>query len=149
MNEAEDKPKPEQETTKEVRWIESESLQNVRDCDYNVPECFDLFADPDPIEVFSFQWRIPEVSSVTPEPVSHNFLLSSKHGTRSGVDFDDDSCGDSLITIELTGYKAELGQTLHSTGLTLWRASGFLCDFMIDEYKSYIVNKKVLEVSVL
>jgi len=50
------------------------------------------------------------------------------------------------IQIVLSGHKAELGQTLHSTGLTLWRASQLLCDYLV-EHDGWIKDKKVLEVS--
>ena len=51
------------------------------------------------------------------------------------------------IQISLTGYKAELGQTLHSTGLTLWRASHILCDFMVRQEELVRASQNLLEVS--
>jgi predicted nicotinamide N-methyase len=36
-----------------------------------------------------------------------------------------------VARITVTGMKAENGQTLHSTGLTLWRASNILADFLV------------------
>ena len=38
--------------------------------------------------------------------------------------------GGESITITLRGVKAENGQTLKSTGLTIWRASPLLCNFL-------------------
>ena len=109
----------------EVRWIESEYLKQQsegnddEDCG---SECFDMFADPDPMQTFVFNWTIDD-------------------------EIDDDTKGmNRTIEIELLGYKAELGQTLHSTGLTLWRASELLCNFMVRERNTYISNKSILEV---
>jgi hypothetical protein len=93
------------------RWIEAESMKNKDDDD---DEGFDsLFADPDPFDTFSFEW---------------------KYGTRD-------------IQIRLHGHKQELGQTLNSTGLTLWRASNILCDFLVQHAAELVANKKILEVS--
>lgn len=50
------------------------------------------------------------------------------------------------IHISLQGYKAELGQTLASTGLTLWRASSILCDFLVHN-RNFVQDKTVVEVS--
>lgn len=46
--------------------------------------------------------------------------------------------------IVLRGYKAENGQTIPSTGLTLWRASPLLCEFL-EQNVSLIQTKRVLE----
>jgi predicted nicotinamide N-methyase len=48
------------------------------------------------------------------------------------------------IDIILVGYKAENGQTLNSTGLTLWRASNLLCDYLMANPES-VRGKLVLE----
>ena len=51
------------------------------------------------------------------------------------------------IHIELKGHKQELGQTLNSTGLTLWRASNILCDFLLQHAAEFVEGKTILEVS--
>ena len=48
-------------------------------------------------------------------------------------------------TITLEGVKAENGQTLNSTGLTLWRASPLLCDYMWHHADTEIQGKRILE----
>jgi hypothetical protein len=45
------------------------------------------------------------------------------------------------ITITLLGHRAENGQTLNSTGLTLWRAAPILCDFLISNAADMVENK--------
>lgn len=86
----------------EERWIEAEAMSDNED------ELGGLFADPDPLDTFRFDFG------------GHHLVLS--------------------------GYKAELGQTLNSTGLTLWRASEILCQYMV-EHPILIENETVLEVS--
>jgi predicted nicotinamide N-methyase len=109
-------PKPQTEEL-EVQWIESKWLQqqegeNTREADEeDIPAVGDLFADPDPLESFRFDWD----------------TLEGKH-----------------IAIELTGHKAELGQTLNSTGLTLWRASELLCEYLV-KHPEWVATKDVLE----
>ncbi|KAL7560438.1 hypothetical protein ACA910_016184 [Epithemia clementina (nom. ined.)] len=116
----------------ETPWIESEWLKKVSkntsfqeqndddedDDDDDEPEMStDLFADPDPLDTFTFQWK-----------------------TTTATDEEE-----KYIDITLTGYKAELGQTLNSTGLTLWRASNILCDFMVKHKEVIRSANKVLE----
>ncbi|OQR87985.1 hypothetical protein ACHHYP_07809 [Achlya hypogyna] len=48
------------------------------------------------------------------------------------------------IEIRLNGLRRDIGQTLNSTGLTLWRAGDFLSDFMFRE-KHLFAGKRVLE----
>lgn len=52
---------------------------------------------------------------------------------------------DAPIAICLAGYKAELGQTLSSTGLTLWRASELLANFLVQHEARYLRAQRVLE----
>ena len=51
---------------------------------------------------------------------------------------------DPDIGITLTGFKEENGQTLNSTGLTIWRASHLLCDYLVAN-PEFVKGKKVLE----
>jgi 16S rRNA G966 N2-methylase RsmD len=46
--------------------------------------------------------------------------------------------------IELRGFKEENGQTIPSTGLTLWRAAPLLCDFL-HQNTELVEGKRVLE----
>lgn len=48
------------------------------------------------------------------------------------------------IKIELLGHRAENGQTLNSTGLTLWRAAPILCDFLIAHAPTLVENKGLI-----
>lgn len=51
---------------------------------------------------------------------------------------------DQRIDIELDGYKSESEQIWNSTGLTLWRSSRFLCEYML-EHPDLLRNKRILE----
>ncbi|KAF0691397.1 Aste57867_17365 [Aphanomyces stellatus] len=48
------------------------------------------------------------------------------------------------ISIRLNGLRRDIGQTLNSTGLTLWRAGDFLSDYMFKN-KDLFAGKRVLE----
>ncbi|KAF0748456.1 hypothetical protein AaE_007343 [Aphanomyces astaci] len=53
------------------------------------------------------------------------------------------SFGDD-ISIQLNGLRRDVGQTLNSTGLTLWRAGDFLSDFMF-KHPHLFAGKRALE----
>ncbi|RHY85708.1 hypothetical protein DYB31_005334 [Aphanomyces astaci] len=53
------------------------------------------------------------------------------------------SFGDD-ISIQLNGLRRDIGQTLNSTGLTLWRAGDFLSDFMF-KHPHLFAGKRALE----
>lgn len=52
--------------------------------------------------------------------------------------------GDDDITIRLNGLRRDIGQTLQSTGLTLWRAGDFLSDYMYKN-RSMFAGKSLIE----
>jgi predicted nicotinamide N-methyase len=133
----------------DVRWIEAESkhmegtcapARNATDTDADgagsndddddSPDMGDLFADPDPLDTFHFEYTLPQNQNET--AINETETVSETK---------------NIVSITLTGHKAELGQTLHSTGLTLWRASELLCDYMIRQSQSSntFQQKHVLE----
>jgi hypothetical protein len=87
---------------------------NSGDDDENNEDVFDMFADPDPYQMFEF-------------------------------DFCVDANLHSMIHIQLQGQKQENGQTLHSTGLTLWNASELVCGYLV-AHQDFVKDKRVLEV---
>jgi len=88
----------------EEHWIEGESNDTSTECAMK-----DLFADPDPYDVFVKTFLLPDE-----------------------------------VTITLHGMKAENGQTLDSTGLTLWKASHEMCSFLTC-HSNLVKQKTVLE----
>jgi predicted nicotinamide N-methyase len=51
----------------------------------------------------------------------------------------------SSIRLQLSGYKAELGQTLHSTGLTAWKAAEILAHYLLANATSLQKQQTILE----
>jgi len=74
----------------------------------------DPFKDPDPFELFSFQFERP-----------------------------DDK--EKSIDIQIRGYKTDADEVWQSTGLTLWRASDYLCQYQMDNLQTLFQNKRILE----
>jgi predicted nicotinamide N-methyase len=122
----EQKKQPQKE--EEERWIEFEACRTVND-DEEEPN-FDIFGDPDPYETFSFSFT---TTSAIENPT-----------TTSNDDNNDDNPKRD-IKITLKGYKHEHERIFDSTGLTLWRASRILCDYMCSNADTMIQNKNVLE----
>lgn len=151
----------------EERWIEFEACKI--DDDDKLPN-FDIFADPDPYETFSFNFEVkcenvPEKSieqatlQIGGEDDDHSTEKASEQSTKED---DKDKIQTTVIpvvpvasaptittptrNIEITlkGFKHEHERIFDSTGLTLWRASKLLCDFMCSN-PNYIQNKSVLE----
>ena len=52
--------------------------------------------------------------------------------------------GGDDIFIELKGFESESEQTWTSTGLTLWRSSQYLCDYLVDNAQK-LQDKRILE----
>ena len=77
----------------------------------------DPFADPDPFEMFHFDFALPS---------AHHPHISRKK------------------IIQIKGYKTDAEQIWQSTGLTLWRASHYLCDYQVEHFQMF-QNKRVLE----
>ena len=147
----------------EERWIESDWLRDCHqdaqqqkdgagngneDEDDLLPDVTDLFADPDPMDSFQFTWTLNDdddddddirKESSSSIATTRNLTKEKKSKQRQP----------RTIHIRLEGYKAELGQTLHSTGLTLWRASQLLSDHLVVNAKNVICGKRVVEVRTL
>eukprot|EP00979_Chaetoceros_neogracilis_P004668 scaffold805_cov218-Chaetoceros_neogracile.AAC.5 len=67
----------------------------------------DPFKDPDPFQIFPFQFERPQ--------------------TESGHTNNEES----HIDLKIRGYKEEADEIWKSTGLTLWRASDYLCEYQV------------------
>ena len=61
---------------------------------------------------------------------SHTFIYPNPNN------LDDDGC-DNDIKVEIKGFHDDSEQTWNSTGLTLWRSSHYLCQYLLsEEYKT-------------
>ncbi|KAL3910502.1 MAG: hypothetical protein SGARI_002095 [Bacillariaceae sp.] len=106
-----------------IRWSEEEGVPQQQSAEEE-EAVFDPFADPDPTETFSFSFERPAYG-------------------------DDDGDGDNgssskKIHLNIQGYKTHSDQVWSSTGLTLWKASQYLCDYMV-EHAHELQHKRILE----
>lgn len=100
-----------------IRWPDDPPKKVPCDDDDDEEEetgFMDPFKDPDPFQVFSFNFQNPLVK-------------------------------DDTVDITIRGYKSEADEIWQSTGLTLWRASEFLCEFQLANPQMF-QGKRVLEV---
>lgn len=118
-------------TDAQIRWPEDkvspEDAEESEDDEDANP--FDPFADPDPHQIFPF--RFVTKKSSNEEPIE------------GATETDDD---EESIRLEIHGYKTDSDQVWESTGLTLWKASKYLCDYMV-KHAEKVKAQRVLEVS--
>eukprot|EP00571_Detonula_confervacea_P000451 CAMPEP_0172315650 /NCGR_PEP_ID=MMETSP1058-20130122/25873_1 /TAXON_ID=83371 /ORGANISM="Detonula confervacea, Strain CCMP 353" /LENGTH=292 /DNA_ID=CAMNT_0013029775 /DNA_START=100 /DNA_END=975 /DNA_ORIENTATION=+ len=123
---------PIKETIEEVQWtddsirwegglhVKKAADESDKESDDDEDYVVDPFKDPDPFELFSFQFERP--------------------GDKSSCDGEKDK----LIDIQIRGYKTDADEVWQSTGLTLWRASDYLCQYQMENLNLF-QNKRVLE----
>jgi predicted nicotinamide N-methyase len=111
------------EAVGETRWTDAairwpEDAPKTDDIDEDEEECgfIDPFKDPDPFEIFSFNFDCP----------SHQYEDAKN------------------IDINIRGFKADADEVWDSTGLTLWRASEYLCEYQAT-HLGIFQGKRVLE----
>jgi predicted nicotinamide N-methyase len=85
--------------------------------------------DPDPFETFSFRFEIP--------PTREDRRGEEGEAASTAV-------GGGCIDIQLRGYKTDADEVWQSTGLTLWRASEFLCRYQMENHVLFR-NARTLE----
>lgn len=96
----------------------------------------DPFADPDPFEVFSFDFHLSPAATAS----------NDGDGSKKMQDTLSKTNGKKTISIQIRGYKTDAEEIWQSTGLTLWRASDYLCEYQVEKYKQlFSSNKRVLE----
>jgi hypothetical protein len=90
-----------------IRWYDEEDRRSdeLEEEEEEESNCqFDIFKDPDPHETFNFQFE------------------SSAFSNNEDTD---------IIDITLDGHKSESDEIWKSTGLTLWKASEYLCNYIV------------------
>ena len=126
---------------KEVQWTDdvirwqgglggntrNEQELNDNDDDSDDGCLVDPFADPDPTELNTFSFVLP--------PHSTNMKTSDKGLNDEGT----------IIDVIIKGYKTGSDAVWKSTGLTLWKASHYLCEYQIENGRVLFENKRVLE----
>lgn len=134
----------------EERWIEFEAC-TVDDDEKETN--FDLFGDPDPYEEFSFHFKVPKgITNLQDESESNNKneVTDEKVSGSENNDYEDvdtEKCEEETreISISIKGFKHEHERIFDSTGLTLWRASKLLCNYMCSN-PDCVEKKRVLEI---
>jgi predicted nicotinamide N-methyase len=125
----------------EIHWIESESLfatqvaatlsSSTRVDSGEDMNLYDLFIDPDPYETFTLQWKIVYQND-TREIIDRTSCISQYRSDVLTAPITNAVNGQ----ITAVGNKAENGQTLHSTGLTLWRAARIITDYLVSAHNN-------------
>jgi len=138
-----------EEKKKDIRWTDAQ----IRWPDDKVPpgddetndddddesgNPFDPFADPDPTEVFKFRFVFEnkKAKQSTTPIMSETAIEAAKYS-------DDDDESES-INLNIHGYKTGSDEVWQSTGLTLWKASKYLCDYMV-KHADELRGQRVLE----
>ena len=121
-------PSQSRKATCEERWIECEEIyESSKDDSSHADDYYNIFSESDVYQSFYFT-------------VDHSTTPDEYHFERHSS-----STVPQASSIVLRGVKTEYGQIINSTGLTLWRASTILCNFLCTNYKSCIVDKSILE----
>lgn len=133
----------------ESRWIEAESLHPASnntatddddddDDEYLTEWGSNLFADPDPWETFDYEWDVRCWNNPTAfdNQGSTTETTTTTTTTTENEALEQLTPGMMKLTLSVQGHKAELGQTLHSTGLTLWRAAALLADWLVEQHNA-------------
>lgn len=113
--------------TAETRWTDDsirwpEDPPKTYESDEEETGFMDPFKDPDPFQIFEFKF--------------------DRYARKSGAAHD----ADRYIDLKIRGYKEEADEIWQSTGLTLWRASDYLCEYQV-MHPELFQGKRVLEVS--
>jgi hypothetical protein len=148
-------------TDAQIRWSDEEGAPKTKkneltekggndsedDDEHNNDVFLDPFADPDPTQIFHFSFAIPN------EPLPTSLLLSESNSNSSAKDNDSAVATSTatnaadIVELKIQGYKTHSDEVWQSTGLTLWKASKYLCDYMV-EHVDQLQGKRILEVSV-
>ena len=118
-------------TDDKIRWEENDGNKQKGDGDEDDDSesddgMIDPFKDPNPIEETSYRFPNP-------------------HSTTSSDD--ELSSSSKFIEIVLRAYKEDADAVWQSTGLTIWRASQHLCDYLV-EHAEMFQDKRTLEVRI-
>jgi hypothetical protein len=124
-------------TDAQVRWSKEEGVPEKEE---EEPDFFDPFADPDPTQVFTFVFVVPNQPPQLDANSKMNELAADDE-----YKLDSSSALSSKIELKIQGYKTHSDQVWQSTGLTLWKASKYLCDYMV-AHAPELQNKRILEV---
>ena len=86
----------------------------------------DPFADPDPTELQTFRYSISSTNDDSTSTTNNDSQVIP-------------------IDVTIRGYKTGADAVWKSTGLTLWKASHYLCQYQVDNARELFKSKRVLE----
>jgi hypothetical protein len=134
-------------TVKEVQWTDDairwqgglhgdlrDEQSNANDDRDN--ECMvDPFADPDPTELQTYQFVVPSFDGLG--------IRSCDSGSCDAAAGAADKDEGTKIEVTIRGYKTGADAVWKSTGLTLWKASLYLCQYQVEN--PHLFQGRVLE----
>jgi len=112
-------------TDASIRWPDDKPKTYDSDEEEEDGPYMDPFKDPDPFNIFSFRFERSRSSMET-----------------DGIDINSE---DRFIDINIRGYKTDSDEIWESTGLTLWKAAEYLCEYQVD-HSELFRGKRILEV---
>jgi hypothetical protein len=127
----------------QIRWSEEEDVAKtaIVNCSGNYDDdddddddsdnntFLDPFTDPDPTQLFTFIFYVTAAQKMDDAEES-----SSKSTTTK-----------TKIDLKIQGYKTHSDPVWQSTGLTLWKAAKYLCDYMV-HHSAELQGQRILEV---
>ena len=117
-------------TDAQIRWTEDEGIPDRQVVEED-ESYMDPFADPDPLEIFTFKF--------------HTRVEDGGDECDTVDDIVEDNNNENTVELNIHGHKTTSDAVWQSTGLTLWKASKYLCDYMVLHSKE-LQNKRILEV---
>ena len=105
----------------------------------------DPFKDQDPFDTFSFRYpkRLEYLDTTSSLPTTT--AIAEKTDDENDDDQGDTASCNEWTEISVRGYKTDSDQVWQSTGLTLWQASTYLCEYMT-KHATLFHHKRILEV---
>mmetsp|Transcript_15960 Transcript_15960/g.33379 ORF Transcript_15960/g.33379 Transcript_15960/m.33379 type:complete len:303 (+) Transcript_15960:68-976(+) len=74
-----------------------------------------------------------DYADIPPPTESFTFTYPNPNNSSSSEGNDDKEANESNITLNLKGFHSDSEQTWTSTGLTLWKSSHHLCQYLVDK----------------
>jgi predicted nicotinamide N-methyase len=121
-----------------IRWqggLHGDKLSNLQNIEEDSSsgddnQCMvDPFADPDPTELQTFQFVVPS-----------SIHCSEGASSSTSDEKDKNKQTQTHIEVSIQGYKSEADAVWKSTGLTLWKASHYLCEYQVENPQLFTGN---------
>jgi len=110
------------------------------DTDTDTEEGFmDPFTDPNPTQEFIFEYPTKKKKKkvTTKTNTSAGMREDGVNDDENGDDDNDDDDNYDMVRINVVGYKTDADETWESTGVTIWRATHILNDYIHQHYDEW------------